>query len=203
MAGLRRERGFALLEAAAWLAVLLPAAILGASLCMQLYNQRTLAIIPEAVLRETQSPSLRWASDGEDGSFWINDAEMMSAAAELVASAVGEATNSLLSVKHVSARACCWVLRVDAQSGLSSGIERQRCISSGEVGLAGELDRVFGPAADIRVGAPLEPSSSSELQFSSRALIFGVAVGAVFVGPMPDVVLAQAHIAYPRREIAL
>ena len=64
MTGQRAERGVAVLEAAAWLAVTLPVAVLGASLCMQLYNQRTLAVIPEAVLREAHSPVLHWSSDG-------------------------------------------------------------------------------------------------------------------------------------------
>ena len=201
--GESRERGVAVLEAAAWLAVLLPVAVLGASLCLQLYNQRTVAVIPEAVLREARSPVLRWGSDGDQGAFSIAHSEMRETAAALAARALEEARTSLVSVKDLSVRACCWTLTIDQRSGAANGVEAQECVSNGTIPTSPVLDAALSRASKTRLGVPLAVAEGHEPEFVSRALVFGVALGARFVGPGTATTITQAHISYPRQEISL
>ncbi len=201
--GERGQRGVAVLEAAAWLAVILPVAVLGASLCLQLYNQRTAAVIPEAVLREARSPALRWASNGEQGEFSIKNPEMRGTASALAAAALQEARTSLVSVKDLSVRACCWALTIDQQSGAVLGVEAEECVSNGALTVTSVLDAALSHATMTRIGVPLEVEDGSEPQFIGRALVFGVAVGARFIGPGMATTILQAHISYPRQEVSL
>lgn len=198
-----RERGVAVLEATAWLTVLLPVAVLGAALCLQLYNQRTLAVIPEAVIREASAPALRWGSSGDQGEFSITHSEMRATAAALAASALEEARASLLSVKDLSVRACCWTLTIDQHSGAANGVEAQECVSNGTIPFSTALDVALSHVSRSRLGVPLEATGDTEPQFVSKALVFGVAVGARFVGPGTAATLTQLHIGYPRQEVSL
>lgn len=202
----RSERGLAVLEAAAWLTVLLPCAVLGASLCLQLYDERTMAVIPEAVLREASLPSLRWISDGADGGFGLDTGELRASAAQLVAAASQEAFASVVHTTDISARACCWIFRVDEATGVAASLESQECVSTGSMQLAAELDAAFSRTAVPRVGAPADGAAEGDAGFVGRALVVGLAVGGVFSPPvaaLPESEIAQVHIAYPRQEITL
>lgn len=202
----RGERGLAVLEAAAWLTVVLPFALLGATLCLKVYDQRTLAVIPEALLRETAMPSLRWVADGNDGSFGLEAAELRASAAKLVAAAAGEARASLVQTGSVSARACCWVFQVDEATGAASAIERQECVSSGSLELSAELEAALESSAAPRLGVLADGAETGEPRYIHRSLVVGLAVAGLFLPPVPALPrteIKQAHIAYPRQEFTL
>jgi len=199
------ERGVAILEAAAWATVMLPVAVLAAHTCLVVHDQRVMAVIPEAALREEALPALVWSEDGTGGTFGVSSRELERVAASLAVRASGEAAGAALHVSRVSARACCWVYAVDEASGRAATLRQEACASAGPEPLDGvlkaELSSVLARPVGIRSPAP----SATGLHVPV-VLIAGVALGGEIAPPVSALkryTLQSAHVSFPRQEVTL
>ncbi len=199
------ERGIAILEAAAWATVMLPVAMLAAHTCLLVHDQRVMAIIPEAVLREEPLPALSWTGDGEGGTFGVSGEALRRAASSLAARASAEANASLLRTSRISARACCWVYAVDEITGRAGVLRQEACATAGpqalEARLAAELNSLRARPIGVR-----SFSVSGTQDYVPTVIIAGVALGGDFSPAVPALKQQQlqfAHVSFPRQEVTL
>lgn len=199
------ESGVAILESAAWLAVSLPVVFFAAGLSMFVHDQRVLGIIPEAQLRESELPSLRWVPNGVGGSFGISESDGREVIAHLADTAAREAQGVVVQTTKISSRACYWVMRVDPDTGMATGIEQEQCASTGAQALSKALDATLLVIRKSHIGVRMEDTSGAR-RFIDRALVFGLAIGGEFSLPAPGLEperLQFSHIAFPRQEVTL
>lgn len=198
--------GFATLEATAWLLGVLPFVVAAAIAALYVHDQRVLAVIPEALLREISLPTLSWTSNGSSaGEFRVEAASLRAAAGVLAENALTEAKRSVLKTKALNARACLWVFQVDAQTGKAIAVEQEECGGSSLGELKTTLDGSLTSVLKRRVGV-LVPERSNTVSFVDRAIIAGVVVSGSFIPMVPGIEqpkLRFAHVTFPRSEVSL
>ena len=202
---LRSEKGIAVLEAAVWSSVLLPCFIFAASLGIFVHDQRIVSILPEALLRESAAPGLRWVSDGSGGSFNVDNVELEGIVTKMAVSGRAEATANVFHAKQISSRACYWIYGVRADTGLVGTRELESCQSQGAIALTDVLNGMLTQALKGRIGVPIEGSNLSA-GYVERIVLIGVAIGGQFSHVHTLFKKQQiefAHVSFPRREVTL
>ena len=198
-------KGIASLEAATWLAVTLPVGLFAALLCLLVHDQRVVSIVPEATLRETRMPSLRWIPDGTGGRFDVPREELQAAVLNVSSLVQREIMVGVLMTARLSLKVCGWVCRVDTVSGIVSGVERESCVARGEIPLDATLSTALQDRTRERAGVPLGLDTPQQ-GYIDRVLVFGVAVGGEFsshFAGMRAMQLRAAHISFSRSEVSL
>lgn len=197
-----RERGVGIYEAAIWLVVLLPVALVGASLVSIVHDFNHISSVPAAVLRETPASGLRWYPDGAGGRLEADVEELRVHVSRVSQRAVAETETGLLNADLVSAKACFWVFSVNPSNGNLESPIWSECDARGPLGsdlslvseLAYERDRARGISVGKNEG------------FADKVVVTGVIVGAEARHVLDSRVayhLSKGAIAFARQEVVL
>jgi hypothetical protein len=197
-----RERGMGIYEAAIWLVVLLPVALVGASLVSIVHDLNHISGVPAAVLRESPARGLRWYPDGTGGHVEADLEELRVHVSRVSQRAVAETESGLLKADLVSAKACFWVFSVNASNGNLESPIWSECDARGPLGselsLASELAYERDRARGISVG--------DNEGFADKVVVTGVIVGAEARHVLDARVayhLSKGAIAFARQELVL
>ena len=205
MVGRSSEAGTAILEAGVWLTMLLPVALLGVSVAGAVHDESVLRVVPEAVLRETRVPPLRWSPNGHGGSYDPDVAELRSVLSTLSRAAVLEAQRDVFKVQNLSSRACFWIYSVNVSTG-----KLETPIST-ECDVLGPLGRELAAETYVRRDVLMSLGISRDqtgvgAKFVDRIVVAGVVVA----GELPDLLGATSarrvsfgSASFPRQEITL
>lgn len=175
------RNGFALLELAAWSAVLLPVALLGFSYGTFFHNDSAMRSIPATVLRETVGRVSQWYPDEDAGEMVADIRRLQGAIQDLARRAAHESSIMTYALDSPSAIACYWVLNVDPLSGAAISEQAQDCVQLGALPLRASLEARERQVRMGNIGVPLRFSGSLE-NYAHQVVLVGVEVSGVFRG---------------------
>lgn len=204
--GSQGSRGFAYLELAMWMTIMLPVLLLAAGVIGVVHDQFRMHQIPVSALREFTAPGLRMRIDGASSRLEVNSDPLIRTLRSIRGRIVQDAQMSLVGgLSEISAVACYWVYRVDTMSGRLVSREREVCDSIGpisrQISFASELNDYVRGAK----GYPLQPSAHGP-----RYIEYVVLLGAGMAGQMPLLSSLQhqptvqfVQVSLPREEVSL
>lgn len=208
------QNGFAFLEAAISLAVLLPVALLIAILAGVVHDQNVLRSVPGQILSEYSPMPLKADVTADAVNFTVNTSELASRIDRLSRAARDTVVDRVHLMTDISVLACYWVLRVDSRSGRSSGRISEGCVTQGSPEAGMSLEPELHVMTKDGVGLPLysgdtnggEPNRDSYGGYLDRAVLFGVKV----TGKIPEAAKISSvsraefgEVAFARREVTL
>lgn len=205
MVARRSQRGTAILEAGVWLTILLPVALLGASVVAAVHDQNVLQVVPEAVLREAQIAPLRWIPNGHGGQYEVAVAELRNVVSTLSRNALAEAQGGVFKARYLSSKACFWIFSVHSSNGKLESPISHECDARGPLGWELSVDNLVNRELSTILGIPRDRAGGSA-GFINRVVVAGVVVG----GELPDLLDAASAtrvsfgaVSFPRQEITL
>ncbi len=176
-----RRNGFAVLELAAWCAVLLPVTVLGFSYGTFFHNDSAIRRIPTTALRETVGRVSQWASDGDAGHMVADIGRLREVISAVATRAARESVGMTYGLNSASATACFWVLNVDPLSGSVVSDQTRECVEVGPLSLRASLEARQRETRTGRIGVPLGVTGALE-SYAHQVILIGVEVGGLFQG---------------------
>jgi hypothetical protein len=206
--GRRFERGFAVLEVAAWAAVFLPIMLLLIDLMVAAQDARTVKFLPGTVIRELSGRAIFWRGAGVT----VNRIALEEKIDDLRDRAWEEAQQQTRHLQNVAARACYWVFAVNSGSGAIVGTPLMtNCLERNpdNVDVLGRADIFTQPLIDY-LGVAGRPSPRAipvgNTSFLPLLVVFGLAVGGNFdgiSGELLDNGVRHAELWVPREGVTL
>ncbi len=201
-----RQRGFAALELAAWMAVLLPLALTFVALFGLVGDQQVVRLIPESLMREAIGRTLVWESNGINGDLRTEEDRLERMIGTLSLRGIAQLQDESLRVLDVSSRACYWVYNVDEVTGDVGNLVSQSCVAQGLRGNILDIDQALNRRLADGVARPITVSVGAGGGFFPRATLVGVAVGGRFEGLgelFREDTVEHAAVWVPREEVVL
>ncbi len=201
----RRGNGFAVLELAAWCAVLLPVTVLGFSYGTFFHNDSVMRRIPATVLRETVGRVSQWSPDGDAGHMVADVARLRDMIADVASRAARESVGMTYALTNASATACFWVLNIDPLSGAVVSDQAKECVEVGPLSLRASLEARQRETRTGRIGVPLGGVGGLE-SYAHQIILIGVEVAGLFQGISEwseDLAIHHGKVKRLREEVAL
>ena len=199
---MRSERGIGIYEAAIWLVILLPVALVAVSLVSIVHDLNHISGVPAAVLRETPASGLRWYPDGTGGRLEADLEGLRVHVTRVSQRAIAEAELGLFQADLVSAKACFWIFSVNPSNGKLESPISSECDARGPLGNALSLNSELAYERERARGI----SVGTNGEFADKVVVTGVAVGAEarhVLDPRVAYHLAKGAIAFARQEVVL
>jgi hypothetical protein len=201
----RTELGTAIIEAAVWLTMLLPVALLGLWVVATVHDQNVLRVVPDATLREVRVAPIRWKPNGHGGGYEVDVDELRNAVSTISRNALAEAQQGVVKATNLSSRACFWIYSVNVRNGELESPIRTECDARGPFGTELSVEGYVTRAIATVTGIPRDALAGAT-GFVDRVVVTGVVVGGELPslrdGTSPNRVSFGA-VSCSRQEIAL
>ncbi len=199
----RGQKALAVLEAAVWLVVGLPVALLSVLITGLVYDQNILRTVPVDTLRSVTLNPLLLRAGSAEFEFEVDEPALRVLLPQLLKTATTRALTQSMNIRRVSARACFWSYAVNTQSGFVRGQLREVCSSIGGSGAGLSFAEEIRSKTAEQIGSPLYGSGGG---FIDKVVLIGVKIA----GEVNDFGLASAYSAIefgavqvPRQEVTL
>jgi hypothetical protein len=194
------------MEAAVWCLLFIPCGLIGVALYALAHDQNIVQMLPESLMRETSGRVMTWRSDGDQGFFDVNQGRLDALIEGLSDRGVTGLQRASFKLGSLSSRACYWVYEVDSNSGAVVDIPvASDCRSRGTDGASLSLEIPRVNRLTRGVAKPIV-SGGGVVEFVSRVVLVGVAVGGRFQGLSEyfrDELVEHGAVWVPREDVAL
>jgi hypothetical protein len=199
----RSQDALAVLEAAIWLVVGLPVALLSLLITGVVYDQNILRRIPVEALRSVTVNPLFLPTGSFDMNFEVDEPALRTLLPQLLQTATTRAVSQSMNMRKVSARACFWTYAVNVESGFVRAPVREVCSAVGGKGAGLNFAAELRAKTSERIGVPLYGDAGG---FIDKVVLIGVKVA----GEANDFGLSDAYstiefgaVQVPRQEVNL
>jgi hypothetical protein len=167
------ELGFAVLEAAGAMVIVLPLLLVAVGVAIMLHDQSIYRAAPSEALRRVFVPTMQFTPSLGDRTLSFSEKKAYEIVIEIVRQMGVSVPQQAVMMTQPSYKACAWLISVNSITGRSNGIKRTVCHQVGsaaaQLSFTGELNL----ALKEQIGIPLLDGSG---QFASSAVLFGAKV---------------------------
>ncbi len=197
------ESGFAVIEAAGAMVIVLPLLLIAVGVAIMLHDQSVYRTAPGEALRRVISPTFHLTSSLGDGLLVFSEKKAEEITKEIVRQMGVTVPQQAVMMKEPSYKGCVWLISVNSITGRSNGIKKTVCHQTGIAATQLSFTAELATTLEEQIGIPLLDGSG---QFAPSVVLLGAKVSAKsnkkIVGiKTPD--LEYGLVQLPRGEIAV
>lgn len=197
------ERGFAVLEAAGAMVIVLPLLLVAVGVAIMLHDQSVYRAAPSEALRRVVAPADHFNASVTGSELSFSESKAQEIATDIVTQMGVTVPQQAIMMTEPSYKGCVWLLSVNSMTGRSNGIKRTVCHQAGGSASRLSFTQELNSALKEQIGIPLLDGSG---QFAPSAVLLGAKVSAksnkTIVGiNTPD--LEYGMVQLPRGEITV
>ena len=169
------ERGFAVLEAAGAMVIVLPLLLVAVGVAIMLHDQSVYRTAPSEALRRVVAPTVHFNAFVMGSELSFSESKAREIAFNIVTEMGITVPQQAVMMTEPSYKGCVWLLSVNSITGRSNGIKRTVCHQAGDDAAQLSFTQELNSALKEQIGIPLLDGSG---QFASSTVLLGAKVSA-------------------------